>query len=185
MKNKNVICLVQSSILLATAIVFQLIGSKIPGINQLLVGSVINSVLLVVTYLCGTFYGTAVGVLTPLTALLVGQLKPAMAPFIPFIMIGNCIFVISYGLFLSKSSYVKYTGVGLGAILKFLFLSLSAKKFIYIFKMNFPAPIAKALAVAMGTTQLITALIGGVLAIALIEILVKRTNIIKRKRSAS
>lgn len=185
MKNKNVTYLVQSSVLLATAIVFQVVGSRIPGINQLLVGSVINAVLLITAYLCGTFYGAAVGVLTPWTALLVGQLKPAMAPFIPFIMIGNAVFVIAFGLLASKKPYGKFFGIAFGAVLKFGFLYLAANQLIYMLNMNFPKNIAKALSTAMGTTQLITALIGGALALVLIEILFKRIHITEKTRSAS
>jgi riboflavin transporter len=185
MINKNVTYLVQSSVLLATAIVFQVVGSRIPGINQLLVGSVVNAVLLISSYLCGTFYGTAVGVLTPWTALLVGQLKPAMAPFIPFIMLGNAVFVIAFGLLAAKKPFGKYAGIALGAVLKFCFLYLAANKLIYLFKMNFPEKIAKSLATAMGTTQLVTALIGGALSLTLIEILFKRINVLEKRRSAS
>jgi riboflavin transporter len=184
-RNKNVTCLVQSSILLASAIVFQIVGSKVPGINQLLVGSVINAVLIVAAYVCGGFYGTAIGVLTPWTALLVGQLKPAMAPFIPFIMIGNAIFVICFSILASKNKYGKYAGIAFGALFKFGFLYLSATKLIYLFKMNFPNNVAKALSTAMGTTQLITAIIGGAIAITLIEVLVKRVKISQNSRSAS
>lgn len=184
MKSKNVTYLVQSSMLLATAIVFQIVGSRVPGINQLLVGSVINAVLLVAAYICGTFYGTAIGVLTPLTALLIGQLKPAMAPFIPFIMIGNALFVICFGLLNTKSQYGKYVGIALGAVLKFSFLYWAANKLIYLFNMNFPKNISTVLAAAMGTTQLITALIGGVLALMLIQILIKRVKITNKTRSA-
>lgn len=186
MKNKNVTYLVQSSVLLAMAIVFQFIGSKIPEINQLLVGSVVNAVLLIATYACGTFYGAAVGVLTPLTALLVGQLKPALAPFIPFIMIGNAILVVCFGILHKKGNLGKYFGIIVGALLKFVFLYLSATKLIHLFKMNFPAKIAKALSVSMGAAQLITALIGGIIALVLIEILFKKLKIAnKTSRSAS
>jgi hypothetical protein len=174
MKNNNVKYLVQSSLLLAAAVVFQIVGSKIPGINQYLVGTVINAILLITTYMCGIFYGSAVGILTPWTALLVGQLKPAMVPFIPFIIIGNAIFTISFGLLLNKKYYGKYLGIALGCILKFSFLYFSANKLIYTFNMNFPKNIVKALSVSMGATQLITAAAGGILALILIEILLKR-----------
>jgi riboflavin transporter len=185
MKTQKVTYLAQSSILLAAAIVFQLVGSRIPGINQLLVGSVINAILVITAYMCGTFYGIAVGVLTPLTALMIGQLKPAMAPFIPFIILGNAVYVLSFGLLVSWKNYGKYAGIALGAVMKFGFLYLAATQLIYLFKMNFPNAVAKALKAAMGTTQLVTALIGGALSLFLIEILVKRVKIAKDTRSAS
>jgi hypothetical protein len=185
MKNKNVRFLVQSSVLLATVIVFQIVGSRVPGINQYLVGSVVNAILLTSVYLCGTFYGTAIGALTPLTALLVGQLKPAMAPFIPFIIIGNILLVISFGFLYKKVRLGKYIGIVLGAVIKFAFLYTAATKLIFALNMNFPKPVATALATAMGATQLVTALIGGVLSLILIEILVKRIKITDEIRSAS
>lgn len=185
MKNKNVTLLVQSSLLLAFAIVFQFVGSKFPGLNQYLVGSVVNAILLTSAYICGTFYGIAVGVLTPWTALLVGQLNPAMVPFIPFIMIGNAILVAVFGLLCKKSNFGKYIGVLLGSLLKFGFLYLSANKLIHIFGMNLKAEIEKKLIVSMGIIQLFTALIGGVIALGLIYTLFKRLNITdKISRSA-
>ncbi|ERI90172.1 hypothetical protein HMPREF1982_04112 [Clostridiales bacterium oral taxon 876 str. F0540] len=184
MKNNDVKKLVQSSLLLAVVIVFQIIGSRIPGLNQYIVGSVVNAALLVTVFVSGTFYGTAVGVLTPWTALLVGQLKPAMAPFIPFIMLGNAIFAIAFGIIYKREPFGKYAGIIIGAILKFGFLYLSANKIIYALNMNFPKKVAEALSVAMGATQLVTALLGGLLAFVLIEIIFKRIKLTNETRSA-
>lgn len=179
MKNKKVTLLVQSSLLLAVTIVFQFIGSKIPGLNQYLVGSIVNAVLLTTTYICGTFYGAAVGVLTPWTALLVGQLKPQMVPFIPFIMAGNAIYVIVFGLLCKKTNIGKYIGILSGAALKFAFLYLSVNKLIHLFALKLSPQIQKNLAVSMGMIQLFTALIGGAIALVLIEILFKKLKITK------
>lgn len=185
MRNKNILSLVQSSVLLAMVIVFQTLGSKLPAINQYFVGSVVNATLLLAAYLCGTFYGTAVGVLTPLTALLVGQLKPALAPFIPFIIIGNAILTISFGLLNKKGSIGKYFGIALGAVLKFAFLYYSALKLIYIFNVGIPEKAKQSLSVAMGISQLITAAIGGAIALVLIQILFKKIRISNEIGSAS
>lgn len=184
MRNKSILKLTQTSILLAIALVFQMTGSKIPGINQYIVGSVINAVLLLTTYLCGTFYGASMAVLTPWTALLVGQLKPALAPFIPFIMLGNLILVICFGLLSKKGAFGKYLGVICAALFKYIFLYLSALKLLFFFKLNLPSAAAKSLSTAMGITQLFTAVIGGVIAMALIKILANKLNTLNTESSA-
>jgi hypothetical protein len=184
MRNKSILKLTQTSILLAIALVFQMVGSRFPGINQYIVGSMINAVLLLTTYICGTFYGAAIAVLTLWTALLAGQLKPALAPFIPFIMLGNLILVLCFGVLCGKGNLGKYIGVIMAAAAKFIFLYLSAVKLIFVFKLSIPAPAVKALSVSMGITQLFTALIGGILALGLIKLLSNKISISNIKSSA-
>lgn len=175
--------LVRSALLLAIAIVFQLIGRNIQaaGINQFLVGPIINAVLLVSVVICGTWWGIGIGILTPLLAFLIGQLAPIFGPFIPFIMIGNAIYVIAFGLIYKKvkaSNAAKETiGVIIGSLLKFAFLFVSAVKIIHILNISFSTLALKLLPTAMGILQLITSVIGGVIAIIIIEILRKRKQV--------
>lgn len=168
--------LVRSGLLLAIAIVFQFIGKNVPQLNQILVGSVINAILLIAAFLCGTWWGVAIGVLTPVTAFLLGQLNSALAPFIPFIMIGNALIVISFGLLKGYRFWGKYVGVMLGAVLKYAFLAFSATKLIHIIGISLNPKVEKALITAMGSMQLITALIGGAIALMLIETLKNKLN---------
>lgn len=174
MDNKGIQKLVRGGLLLAIAVVIIFAGKNIPQINQLLIGSGVNAVLILAAYVCGTYYGIGVGLLTPLVALLVGQLNPAFAPFVPFIMIGNALYVLLFNLLKGKVKLGKYAGVILGSLLKFLFLYVSASKLVTLFSLNIPKPAISKLAVAMGIPQLITALIGGIIAIAIIEILKSR-----------
>ncbi|MBC7087611.1 MAG: ECF transporter S component [Tissierellales bacterium] len=166
--------LVQASVLLAIAIIFQIIGRTIPEINQFIVGPIVNMVLILTAYICGRWFGVGVGVLTPLLAYLVGQLAAPLAPFIPFIMIGNAIYVLIFSFFMKRGQIQIVVGVILGSVMKFLFLSFSARKLIYLFGLEFPPNIANALAASMSIPQLITALIGGVFALIGINILSKR-----------
>lgn len=168
--DNNVKKLVRASFLLAVAIVFQIIGKSNPAISQLLVGSVVNAVLMLAAFSCGTWWGAAVGILTPVLAWTFGQLPTPFGPFIPFIAIGNAIYVVCFGLLVEHKSWGKYAGYLLGSFLKFLFLSLSVLKLVDLFGIKLPP-----LAVKMMTTpQLITALIGGALALVLVEILSRR-----------
>lgn len=171
MNNKGVQNLVRSGLLLAIAVVIIFAGKNIPTVNQFFVGPGVNAVLLLTACISGTFYGVGVGILTPVVALLVGQLPSALGPFVPFIMIGNAIYVLLFGLLKDKFKLGKYIGLLLGSVFKFLFLYLSALKLVELFSLNIPKPLLSKLAVMMGVPQLITALIGGIIAIAIIEIL--------------
>ena len=176
--NSNIKNLVRSSLFLAMAIIFQAIGRTVPQISQFFVGPAVNAILILTTCICGIWWGIAVGTLTPLLAWLLGQLPPPFGPFIPFIMIGNIIFIT---LFWISSKYIKkagnYIGIIIGAIVKYLFLYLSASKLIGAFNLNIPAKVASKLVKAMGIPQLITALIGGAVALIILKLLKNRKQI--------
>lgn len=173
MDNKNTKNIVRAAILLAIAIVVQFIGKNVPEINQFLVGPLVNSVLLLTAFICGTKWGGITGALTPIMALLVGQLAQPMMPFIPFIMIGNILFVIIFGL-LKDRNFGIYIGIVVGAFFKFLFLYLSATKLVYVFGLNIPEKVLSKLAVSMGVIQFITAIAGGIITLIIIKILKNR-----------
>lgn len=172
--NTNSKKLVRSALLLALAIAIQAIGSRIPQLSQLFVGSVVNAVLLMGVMICGTTWACMIGGLTPLLAWLIGQLAAPMGPFVPFIMIGNIILVLIFGLLYSDSKIRQIAGLILGAFLKFCFLYLSASKLVALFNLGIPKPIASKLVIMMGIPQLTTALIGGFIALLLFNILNKR-----------
>jgi hypothetical protein len=174
MKHRNVNDLMKASLFLALAIVFQVVGKTFPGISQFFVGPAVNAILILTAVICGGFYGILVGCLTPLLAFLTGQLASALGPFIPFIIIGNILFVFSFVILNKQGKYGKYLGILIGALIKYMFLWISATKLILLFNLNMPAKVANKLAIAMGIPQLVTAIIGGVIALMLIEILRKR-----------
>jgi hypothetical protein len=174
MKHRNVNDLMKASLFLALAIVFQVVGKTFPGISQFFVGPAVNAILILTAVICGGFYGILVGCLTPLLAFLTGQLASALGPFIPFIIIGNILFVFSFVILNKQGKYGKYLGILIGALIKYIFLWISASKLILLFNLNMPAKVANKLAIAMGIPQLVTAIIGGVIALMLIEILRKR-----------
>ncbi|MBZ9636436.1 ECF transporter S component [Clostridium sp. FP1] len=174
MKNLNINKLIKASFFLALAIVFQVIGKTAPQISQFFVGPAINAILVLTAAICGGVFGVLVGCLTPLLAFLTGQLPNAFGPFIPFIIIGNILFVLSFVIVSKRGKYGKYLGIIIGAFIKYIFLWISASKLITLFQLNIPAKIASKLVIGMGVPQLITALIGGFFALILIEILRNR-----------
>lgn len=162
-----------AGLFLALAIVFQLLGRSYPDVSRNLVGPLINMLLLLCVWYCGLRYGLMLSILTPLTALLVGQLNPVMAPFMPFIMIGNALLVLAFHFFRNHLPG-RIIGIILGAIIKYFFMSLSVR-FIAP-SLGLPDPVLKNMAFAFGTVQLIAALIGGLLAMIVIELLDKRVR---------
>ncbi|MCX7885404.1 MAG: ECF transporter S component [Caloramator sp.] len=170
----DVKCIIRSGLLLAFAIVFQAIGRNIPSVNQFIIGPVINAILLIATFMCGIWWGVAIGALTPWTAWILGQLPQAMGPFIPFIALGNAIYVVAFGILRHYKKWGRVFGYLAGSVLKYLFLYISALKLIYLFKINLPVKVSSKLAVMMGIPQLITALLGGAIALVLIEMLLRR-----------
>lgn len=173
MENSNTKNIVRTALMLATVIVFQFIGRNVPQINQFLVGPIVNTVLLITAFICGTKWGLITGLLTPVMALLVGQLAAPLAPFIPFIAIGNMIYVLIFGV-LKTDKIKRIIGIIAGSLAKFIFLYFSAVKLTGLFNLNIPPKVLSNLAVAMGIPQLITALAGGIFALVIIEILVRR-----------
>jgi len=175
--NNNLKNLTRAAFLLAIAIIFQLIGRTFPGIGQILVGPAVNAILILAATICGLWLGVAVGILTPLLAWILGQLAAPLAPFIPFIIVGNLIFVILYYNFRKINKYGDIIGIIIGAIFKFLFLFLSATKIVVALNIFTNPKIIKTLSVAMGVLQLITALVGGMIALVLLKLLKNKIRI--------
>jgi riboflavin transporter len=166
--------LVKSSLLLAIAVISQALGRSYPQISQIFVGPTVNAVLILTALICGTGWGVGVAALTPLLAYVTGQLPQAMAPFLPFIIIGNILLVLCSGLIGRNKPHGKLAGIILGAMLKFTFLYFSALKLIHVFNLGIKPPAAQKLVIMMGYPQLATALLGGAAALVLLKLLEKR-----------
>jgi len=165
--------LIKSALFLAIAIVFQTLGKSFPQLSQFVTGSVINATLLITVCVCDKWWAMGVGALTPGLAALTGQLAPALVPFVPFIMIGNALFILIFSLLMNYKTYGKYVAILPAAFAKFIFLYLSVTYIAQFFNIK----LAKKVAAAMGIPQLITALIGGALACLIIEALRKRKQL--------
>ncbi|ABY91569.1 ECF transporter S component [Thermoanaerobacter sp. X514] len=139
----------RTAILLAITLIFQFL--KMP---QLITGSIVNAMLLIAAGTVGMWSGIIIGLLTPVIAFLVGIMGfPLM---IPFIMVGNGLYVM---LFSTQKN--KVIGMIVGAVVKFIWLALSVKYIIQLFNVKVPLKIVQ----AFTFPQLITALIGGIVAL--------------------
>lgn len=132
--------------------------------QQLVTGPIVNAVLFLSTAVLGIGAGVLIGFLPSMVSAFAGLLPMPLLPMIPYIIMSNAILVLIFGVLLKKNFWL---GVVSASFIKFLFLFLSSSFVINFFiKGALPAKI-----VAMMTwPQLITALIGGVIAYSLLKL---------------
>jgi hypothetical protein len=162
----------RTAILLALTLVFQAIGRYIPlGPNSnFIVGPLVNACLLIATAFTGLWSGIIISVLAPFGAVLTGAAIPLL--FTPFIAAGNAVLVIVFYILRKRRT----VGIVSGAVLKFGVLFASISLFLGISEV---APkLASALYFSFSWPQLVTALIGGILAMIVINALEKTNKLI-------
>jgi hypothetical protein len=155
--------------MLACVIVFQWLGKLLgdaifPGVGStILVGSLVNLVLYVTTIFCGVIGAVCVGLLTPVMALVIGQL--AFPILIPFVGLGNVILVLA---FWAIAKYVKIPdlackslGVVGGSLLKFLYMGFALVALLPV--LGFNEKQVAMMSVNYGWVQLVAAIIGGII----------------------
>ncbi|WIV11763.1 ECF transporter S component [Proteiniborus sp. MB09-C3] len=152
--NKKVGTLTRAAILLAIALVFQFVK-----MGQLVTGSGINAVLIIAAQICGLPWAMAIGFITPFMAVVLGVQPPAMIIVVPFIIAGNILYGTIYSLLKRRS---KIIGVIAAAFIKFGLLYSAVNFFLTV------NPPIKA---ALSFPQLLTALIGGSIALVVLQVL--------------
>lgn len=152
--NIKIKLITRTALLLALTIAFQSLR-----FGQFLTGPLVNAVLLISACAVGWPAGVIIGAATPWIALLVGILKPVLAPAVPFIMIGNALLVVVFYFLKPFNSYI---AVLASAFIKFGALYIATR---YLLHLN------PAVSSALQFPQLITAIVGGLLALIVISAL--------------
>jgi riboflavin transporter len=164
------------SVLLALTFVMQL-----SGFSQPITGTLVNFMLILTTQFLGIAGALILGTLTPLVALLIGQLPAILMIMIPFIILANWIIVIIFGVLSKKEipflktitglqNVRKIVSVLMAAFCKFIFLVISVKGLLPVI---FDYQINEKIVYMMMFPQLFTALAGGLLAVFIFSLLVK------------
>jgi len=172
MKNIRVIYITQTAVMLALLIGVQFITRSF---GQFVTGSMVNLILLVSVFIIGIYGGLTIAVLSPILAFLAG-IGPAFIQIIPFIAIGNALYVTIAWLIAknhitslkTKDIAISLIGLAFASLDKFLFLWLG---FVGVALPLIPGIKEKQIAVisaAFSWPQLITALIGSALAIMIV-----------------
>lgn len=133
--------------------------------NQFITGSIVNATLFLAVTQLGVGNAIMIGLLPSVVALTSGLLPLPLAPMVPFIMISNAIMIITFSNF-KKINY--WAGIFGGALFKYAFLFLTSQIVVNLITNQNIA--SKASATMMAWPQIVTALIGGVIAFGIIKV---------------
>lgn len=164
--NNKVRWVVETGVLLAVLVALQAVTKPL---GQIVTGSCVNLVLAISAMLCGLGSGAVVALLSPVLAFLLG-IAPNVVT-VPAIMVGNLVFVAVLslpGLLKKDTLYIRGAAWLVGAAAKFALLYLAVAKIIcgvaaapLLASGVLKEKMLTALPATFGVMQLVTALIGG------------------------
>ena len=167
MKNKT-FWITQTALMLALLIVLQWATS---GLGQLVTGSCVNAVLAVAVLLGGIWSGLTVALVSPVCAFLLG-IGPQLFALIPAIALGNSALVLvlhfAHGVSLTRN-LLAWLSAALG---KFLALYLVVVQLL-CHVLPLKQPQIDTFTAMFSVPQLITALVGGAVAMLIVPVLKK------------
>lgn len=175
MKNPKIRWITRTAMLLALLVVLQ---ATTKNFGQLVTGSCVNAVLGVAAVYVGLGGGLVVALVSPVLAYLLG-IAPQLVT-VPAIMVGNAVFVVFMSLGGGSGIGTQIVLWILGAVAKFVALYLLVVKVIcgvLASRLMSAGMLKQAMLTALPTTfawpQLITALIGGAVALTVCRVLKK------------
>ncbi len=173
--NSNVKKITETAVLLALLIVLQAITKPM---GQLVTGSCVNAVLAVAALVAGLWSGVTIALVSPVLAFLLGIAPNVVV--VPAIMAGNAVFVVLLSLLVKGTIVQRVGGMAVAAAGKFAVLYVIVAKIIcgvlsesLLASGSLKPPMLKALPATFGVTQLLTALIGGGVALLIVPTLRK------------
>lgn len=160
--------LTRTALLLALTLLFQSLRFLVPippFFSTFLVGSLVNACLLITTETAGFGPALFISMIAPLVAYM-QQMLPLPVFIIP-VALGNVIYISVFFVLYRKSRAV---GIGIAAIVKTLFLFSVFSWLLTLVNIN--AKVASGIMFAMSWPQLVTTVIGGIVA----SVVVKRVK---------
>ena len=176
--NKKVRWITETAIMLALLVTLQALTK---GFGQLVTGSCVNAVLAVSALVGGLASGLTVALISPVLAFLLGIAPQILT--VPAIMCGNGVYVVLLYLLSDRSGKKLPKQVAawlIAAVAKFVTLYFLVAKLIcgvlaesLLASGTLKPPMLQALPATFSWPQLITALIGGAVALAIVPVLRK------------
>ena len=142
-------------------------------LGQFVTGSCVNLVLGVSVLVGGLWCGLTVALVSPFFAFLLG-IGPAFLPIVPMVAVGNMVLVVILHLLASRDKIAarSYLAVAVGAVTKFLALWLLIVKLV-LPTLGLAEKQVAAISASFSWPQLVTAAIGGVLAVTIAPLIRK------------
>lgn len=145
---------IKLAMFLAVAFVFQsirLIMPMIPGpVNMFLIGSLLNTVMVLSIWCTGSPWAAVIGILLPLGAFMQGQLPVVLM--IPVVGLGNAVYILLAGKF--KQSKLVYVSPLVKAVL------LYGGTWLVVHTIGLPTPVSGMILFMMSWPQIVTGAIG-------------------------
>lgn len=130
--------------------------------QQFLTGPIINALLILSFLYLGRSKALFLALIPSTVALSRGLLPLPLAPMVPFIMISNFIYLLTFAWLRTASQTKNFLAILLSAFIKAVFLFIISK---LLMENILAAPLASKIASMMTWPQLWTAALGGVLAL--------------------
>lgn len=174
--HSRVLWLTRTAVLVAVLITLQWATSGTQAFaGQYITGSLVNCVLAISALFAGLYSGLTVAILSPFFAFVLG-VGPKFLQIVPCIALGNAVFVTVLFFLGRKADKLWKQGLCLasGALAKFFVLYLAVVQVVLpIMGEQLKAPQIKTFTAMFSWPQLVTALLGGLLAFLLLPILKK------------
>lgn len=173
--NKKIRWITETAVMLALLVTLQYLTKPL---GQLVTGSLVNAILAVSVLLAGLGSGITVALISPVLAYLLGIAPQVLT--VPVIMVGNLLYVVILYLLSGNSIRKRITAWVIAANVKFFALYTMVSYLIcdvlapmLLEKGLLKAPMLTALPATFGAMQLVTALIGGGVALLIVPVLRK------------
>jgi len=150
--NQKVLYAIKFVVLLGIALLAPLVQ------NQFITGSIVNATLFASVFILGLRGALAISFFPSIISLGLGLLPAVMAPMVPFIILGNLILIGIFALLKNKNYWLASISA---SVLKFAWLFIISQVVISLFVQK---PVATKIATMMSWPQLITALVGAIVA---------------------
>ena len=174
--NKKVFWITQTAVLMAMLVALQYLTK---GFGQFVTGSCVNAILAITVLFAGLSSGIVVALVSPVLAYLLGIAPQLLV--VPAIMIGNTVFIVLlHVLARDRKPVLKAAGWLIAAVCKFAVLYLIVAKIVCGILANtllasgaLKQPMLQVLPATFSWPQLVTALIGGGIALLIVPALKK------------
>ena len=176
--NKKIRWITETAVLLALLVTLQALTKPM---GQLVTGSCVNAVLAIAVLVAGLGSGVTIAVISPVLAYLLGIAPQILT--VPAIMVGNTVFVLVLHFLAGKKDgnvVIKAIAWVSAAVAKFAALYVIVVKVVcgvmapsLLSSGALKEPMLKALPATFSWPQLVTALIGGAVALAIAPVLKK------------
>jgi len=173
---QTILWITRTAVFIALLVAAQIVTA--PFGNSIITGSIVNLILIISVMISGVSSGVCIAVISPVMAKLVG-IGPLWS-LIPFIIIGNAVLVTIWHFVGNKvfkgemASYI--SALIIAAVAKFIVLYISIVKIAIPFFLGLPEKQAATISAMFSVPQLITASIGGVIAVMVLPVLKKAVN---------